>query len=206
MPERADPAPVPLEAAPSVSELLARLDRLEAQIEARVDERVAERLREVLPEDRLALLVFSGTLDRILSALLLASTAASTGTQVDMFFTFWGLAALRDARKRTEKDALGRVFDMLLPRGLDKLPLSQLNLGGMGARLVRDIMKQKRFASAEEMLELCSELGVRIFACDMSGQVIGIQSEELIDYPHLEVCGAASFLEKAFRSRMTMFI
>ena len=128
---------------------------------------------------------------------VLASAAAASGMQVEMFFTFWGLAALRDQKKGAKKDLLGKLFGWMLPRGHKKLPLSQMNMGGAGPVMIRAIMKKKGFASIEEMMSVCAEFGVRIYACDMSREVMGIKPEELIDYPHLDYCGAATFLEKA---------
>ena len=157
-------------------------------------------------EDRLAMVVFSGSLDRILAAFVLASAAAASGMQVEMFFTFWGLASLRDRQKSAKKDFLGRMFGWMLPRGVRKLPLSQMNMGGAGPVMIRHIMKKKGFASVEEMLAICAEFGVRIYACDMSREVMGIKPEELIEYPHLDYCGAATFLEKASGGRVSLFI
>lgn len=157
-------------------------------------------------EDRLSMVVFSGSLDRMLAAFVLASSAAASGMQVEMFFTFWGLAALRDRKKSAKKDLLGRMFGWMLPRGHRKLPLSQMNMGGAGPVMIRHIMKTKKFASIEEMIEVCAEFGVRIYACDMSREVMGIKPEELMDYPHLSYCGAATFLEKASGGRVSMFI
>jgi peroxiredoxin family protein len=158
-------------------------------------------------EDRLSMVVFSGSLDRILAAFVLASTAAASGMQVEMFFTFWGLSALRDPKKSTKKsDWLGRVFGWMLPRGIEKLPMSQMNMGGAGPAMIRHVMSRKKIASVEEMLAICGETGVRIHACDMSREIMGIGAEELIDYPHLGTCGAATFLEKAAGGRVTLFI
>ena len=157
-------------------------------------------------DDRLAMVVFSGSLDKILAAFVLASAAAASGMQVEMFFTFWGLASLRDRQKSPKKDFFGRMFGWMLPRGVRKLPLSQMNMGGAGPAMIRHIMKKKGFASIEEMLAVCAEFGVRIYACDMSREVMGIKPEELIDYPHLDYCGAATFLEKASGGRVSLFI
>jgi peroxiredoxin family protein len=190
----------------------------EAPSSARFDEATREVLRrlEALEgkvakagaplEDRLTMIVFSGSLDRMLAAFVLATGAAASGMQVEMFFTFWGLAALRDARKTAKKDLLGRMFGWMLPRGMRKLPLSQMNMGGAGPAMIRAIMAKKRFASLDEMLAVCAEFGVQISACDMSREIMGIRPEELIDYPHLNYCGAATFLEKAAGSRVSLFI
>jgi peroxiredoxin family protein len=177
-----------------VREVLRRLEALEGKV-ARNQ-----------AEDRLAMVVFSGSLDKLLAAFVLASAAAASGMQVEMFFTFWGLAALRDQKKSAKKDLLGKMFGWMLPRGHKKLPLSQMNMGGAGPVMIRTIMKKKGFASIEEMMAVCAEFGVRIYACDMSREVMGIKPEELIDYPHLDYCGAATFLEKASSGRVSLFI
>jgi peroxiredoxin family protein len=176
-------------------EVLRRLEALEGRV-----------AKTGTTEDRLAMVVFSGSLDRILAAFVLASAAAASGMQVEMFFTFWGLASLRDHQKSPKKDFFGRMFGWMLPRGVRKLPLSQMNMGGAGPAMIRHIMKKKGFASIEEMLAVCAEFGVRIYACDMSREVMGIKPEELIDYPHLDYCGAATFLEKASGGRVSLFI
>lgn len=175
-------------------DILKRLEALEGKV------------AKGLPEDRLTLIVFSGSLDRLLCAFVLASAAAASGMQVEMFFTFWGLASLRDAKKTAKKDLLGKMFGWMLPRGMRKLPLSQMNMGGAGPAMIRAIMQKKRFASLDEMLAICAEFGVRICACDMSREIMGIQPEELIDYPHLTYGGATAFLEKAASSRVTLFL
>jgi len=178
-----------------LDEVLARLAKLEGTVQAQGT------------EDRLAMVVFSGSLDRQMAAFVLATGAAASGMQVEMFFTFWGLAALRDPAKNPRKTALlERAFGWMLPRGLGRLPLSTMNLGGLGPRLIRRVMKAKNIASIEEMLRICEEFGVRLWACDMSREMLGISADELIDYRHLGHCGVAQFLAQASRGRVTMFL
>lgn len=158
------------------------------------------------PVDRLSMVVFTGTLDRVIASFVLATAAASSGMEVEMFFTFWGLAALRDGAKKTPKTFIEKMFGWMLPRGTHKLPLSKLNMAGMGPVLMRKIMADKKFASVEEMMKLAGELGVVINACEMSMGVMGFQFEEMIDYPHLKRCGAATFIERASSGKVTLFI
>ena len=94
-------------------EVLRRLEALEG------------RVAKAEAADRLALVVFSGSYDRMLAAFVLATTAAASGMEVEMFFTFWGLAALRDVRKSTQKDLIGRLFGWMLPRGMGDMWLQQ---------------------------------------------------------------------------------
>jgi peroxiredoxin family protein len=157
-------------------------------------------------ENRLSMLVFSGSFDKIIAAFLLASTAAASGMQVEMHFAFWGLTALRDAKKKAKKTLFEKLFGWMLPRGIHRLPMSQMNMAGMGPVMIRALMKRKRFASLEEMIGVCAEFGVEICVCEMSRELMGIKPDELFDYPHLRFCGAADFIDKASRSRATLFI
>lgn len=178
-----------------LAEIAARLTALEGKVAAAGQ------------EDRLSLVVFSGSLDKQIAAFVLATGGAASGMQVDMFFTFWGLAALRDPKKRPpKKDLLSRAFGLVMPKGFGELPLSQLHLGGLGPRLIRRIMRRKGFASLEDMVRLAEELGVRLWACDMSRETLGISADELIDYAHLDHCGVAHFLAEASRGKVTLFL
>lgn len=157
--------------------------------------------------DRLSMVVFSGTLDHAIAAFTIATAAAASGMEVEMFFTFWGFAALRDPKKSAGKKSLiGRMFGWMLPRGTKKLPLSQWNMSGAGATMIRSIMKSRKVASVEELLAAASELGVTIFACEMSMGLMGISQQEIIDYPTLKICGAATFIERASAGKVTLFI
>lgn len=191
----------------ALNEVMARLAALEATAQATATAQGKGSEQGQGSEDRLALVVFSGSLDRQLAAFVLATGAAASGMQVEMFFTFWGLAALRDPQKKPRKDGLlERAFGWMLPRGLGGLPLSTMNLGGLGPRLIRRVMTQKGMASIEEMRKICGDFGVRLWSCDMSRELLGISPDELVDYPHLGHCGVAQFLAQASRGRVTMFI
>jgi peroxiredoxin family protein len=156
-------------------------------------------------EDRLSLIVFSGSLDRLIAAFVLATGAAAMGMKVSMFFTFWGTSALRrDAQ--VKKSLLERMFGWMLPKGVKKLPLSQMNMGGGGPLMIRYIMKKKGVASVEEMITLAAELGVELNICTMSMDLLGMKEPEMLDYPGLAYCGVAKFLETAAPGKITMFV
>jgi len=144
---------------------------------------------------RLTLIVFSNSLDKLLAAFILATGAAASDVEVHMFFTFWGLTTLRDAKKRTKKDLLGRLFGFMLPKGPDQLPLSQLNMAGMGPAMIRKIMKDKKQAPLPELMDAAAELHVNIWLCETSMGMLGMSRDEMIDYPHLQVCGVAKCIE-----------
>lgn len=158
-------------------------------------------------ENKISIIVFSGDLDKLLAAFVLATGSASMGMQVRLFFTFWGTAALRDARKRAEgKDLMSRMFGFMLPKGAGKVKLSKMHMAGMGTSLMKTLMKRKRVASLEEMLALAGQMGVEICVCEMSMGLMGFKREELIDYPHMTQCGVATFLAEASTSRVQLFI
>jgi peroxiredoxin family protein len=157
-------------------------------------------------EDKLSLIVFSGSLDRLIAAFVLATGAAAMGMQVSMFFTFWGTAALRRDAEKLSKSWLERVFGWMLPKGSRRLPLSQMNMGGGGPLMIRYIMKQKGVASLEEMIELAAELGVVVHVCSMSMDLLGMKEAEMLDYPGLSYCGVAKFLETAAPGKITLFV
>ncbi len=163
-------------------------------------------LEHAQPADQVALMLVSGTLDRVLCALMLATSAAASGSRVEMFFSFWAVAALRDAQKNAKKDVWGKLFGWMLPRGTSNLPLSRMNVGGAGPLMLRAVMARQGVASVEELLGIAAESGVHIAVCETSRRLFGIPTEELTDYPGLEMVGAATFLERASRSRVSLLI
>ena len=166
-----------------------------------------EKFKKQSAEDRLTMIVFSGELDKIIAAFILATGAASMGTEVSMFFTFWGSAALRAPHKKVKgKKMIEKMFGMMLPKGFDHLKLSNMNMAGMGAAMIKDIMRKKKVPQLSEMLKLAEELEVKICICEMSMDLMGMKPEEMVDYAHLRYCGVATFLNDASRSRTTLFI
>jgi len=152
-----------------------------------------------------ALVVFSGDLDKVLAAFVIANGAVSMGSQVTMFFTFWGLNALRRREPpRISKPLLDRMFGWMMPRGVAALKLSKLNMSGMGTALMKRVMSQKGVADLSALMAAAQQAGVKLVACSMSMEVMGIKREELID--GVEIGGVATFLAEADRSGMTLFI
>lgn len=155
-------------------------------------------------EDRLAMVVFSGDLDKTIAALIIATGAAAMGLEASMFFTFWGISALKRGKRFTGKTLLEQGFTAALPGTMGQLGLSQMNMFGAGARMMRKLMRDREVSSPEELLALAQELGVRMVVCDMSRELMGISDDELID--GLETGGVATFLGDAARSKVTLFI
>jgi peroxiredoxin family protein len=158
-------------------------------------------------ENKLSMIVFSGGLDKHLAAMIIATGAAAMGMKVVLFYTFWGTAALRAPKKRVGgKNPIELMFGWMLPKGRNKLSLSQMNMAGMGTAMIKAIMKKKNVASLDELYEAAGQLGVEIKICEMSMDLMGFKREEMIDYPNLEVCGVATFLANARESAIQLFI
>ena len=149
--------------------------------------------------------VFSGDLDKTIAAFIMANGAAAMGRKVTIFFTFWGLNILRKPKKvRVRKTLIEKMFGFMMPRGTKKLGLSRMDMGGMGPKMIRAIMKQKGIRSLEELIQDAIEHGVRIVACQMSMDIMGIHQEELLD--GVELGGVATFLGAGETSDMSLFI
>lgn len=158
-------------------------------------------------KDQLSMVVFSGDLDKILAAMIISTGAAAYDMKVKLFFTFWATAALRDPMKSvTGKTFLGKMFGMMLPKGMNKIKLSKMHMMGMGTSMIKGLMKKKKVASLPEMFKTAGELGIEINICEMSMDLMGFKREEMIDYPHMNVCGVATFLADAQESKIQLFI
>jgi NADPH-dependent 2,4-dienoyl-CoA reductase/sulfur reductase-like enzyme/peroxiredoxin family protein/TusA-related sulfurtransferase len=151
------------------------------------------------------MVVFSGDLDKAIASFIIATGAAAMGRKVTMFFTFWGLNILRKPKRvRVKKTFVEGMFGAMMPRGSRKLALSQMNMGGIGALMIRGLMKKKNVDSLEQLMENARKLGIRIIACNMSMDLMGIRMEELVD--GVEAGGVATFLGSTDESNMSLFI
>jgi peroxiredoxin family protein len=179
------------------------------QIEAQINELKTQldAMQGRTPENKLAMIVFSGDLDKVLAALVIATGSVAMGMDVVLFFTFWGTPVLRDKNKTVGgKDVMGNMFGAMLPKGANAVQLSKMNMGGLGTAMMKSLMKKKNVASLEEMFSLAEELGVRIVICEMSMDLMGFKREEMIDYKNLAYGGVAKFLEEASTSKVQLFI
>lgn len=151
------------------------------------------------------MIVFSGDLDKAIASFIIANGAAAMGNKVNMFFTFWGLNILRKNEKvYVKKNLISKMFGMMMPRGSKKLGLSKMNMMGMGAKMIRGVMKSQNVYSLEELIKQAVDSGVNIVACQMSMDVMGITEKELID--GVQIGGVATMLSDNDRSNMNLFI
>lgn len=159
-----------------------------------------------VPEEKgKTFILFSDDLDKTLATFVLANGAAATGKKVSIFFTFWGLNAIKKADKpRVKKDIWGRMFGWMLPSDSTKLALSQMNMLGIGAKMMRYLMKQKGVDSLETLRRQAIDNGVEFIACQMSMDVMGVKREELLD--EVTVGGVATYMERAEQANVNLFI
>jgi len=172
-------------------------------------ERLTERvdaLEKSAGNDRLSIGVMSGNLDTTIAAFIIALGAVAYDIEVDMFFTFWATAALRDSRKAPRKKMLDKMFGWMLPRSSQALPLSKMQMGGIGPKMIRSVMKSHGVKSLEQLMKEAGEFGVRIHVCEMSMGVMGLKEEEMIDYPNLDYVGVGSFIQMMSESKQAIFL
>lgn len=150
-------------------------------------------------------ILFSDDLDKVLATFVLANGAAATGEKVTIFFTFWGLNAIKKHKKpKVTKDIFGKMFGMMLPGDSRKLKLSKMNMAGIGSKMMRHIMKKKNVESLESLRDMAIANGVEFIACQMSMDVMGVDKEELLD--NVTIGGVATYMNRAEDSSLNLFI
>ena len=155
--------------------------------------------------DGKTMIVFSGDLDKVLASFIIANGAAAMGRPVTMFFTFWGLNVLRKSSKqKVKKSLIEAMFGGMMPRGVDKLKLSKMNMAGMGTAMMKMVMKSKRVDSLQVLMQKAMQNGVKLVACTMSMDIMGIRKEELIE--GVELAGVGAYLGDAEESNVNLFI
>ena len=150
-------------------------------------------------------ILFSDDLDKALATFVLANGAAATGKKVSIFFTFWGLNAIKKTHKPSvAKDIWGRMFSWMLPSDSTKLSLSKMNMMGIGAKMMRFLMAKKGVDSLESLRQQAIDNGVEFIACQMSMDVMGVSRDELLD--NVTIGGVASYMERAEKANVNLFI
>jgi peroxiredoxin family protein len=170
--------------------------RLKARLEAQPDENIV------------SIICFSGEWDKLFAALTIASGSLAMDKEVHLFFTFWGLNALRCSKhsnngsKSLPQTLLGRI----LPCGPGKARLSRLNFGGLGKRMMKHVMKKSGVDDIDVLFQDVKELGAHFHVCDTTAELFGLQCTELSDIENMDRCGVATFLSFAQKSKMVLFI
>ena len=159
----------------------------------------------VIIEDKsnMTMVVFSGDLDKAIAAFIIANGALTMGKKVTMFFTFWGLSILKK-KNLSKKNFIEKMFAVMLPKNSKDLPVSKMNFFGIGAKMIRSVMRKKNIMSLEELIKKAIDSGVNITACTMSMDVMGINKEELID--GINYGGVGQYLGEAEKSNNNLFI
>jgi peroxiredoxin family protein len=155
-------------------------------------------------DDGVTIIVFSGDMDKVMAALNIAIGGAAAGKETNMFFTFWGIKAIQKG-SLTGQGFFGRMMGLLNRGGIDRIGPSRFNFGGIGRWMFKQMMKTHKITPLGELLKTAIDLGVKLLPCEMSMQVMEINREKLIDEVE-DSCGVATMLEKAFHSKVTLFI
>jgi peroxiredoxin family protein len=156
-------------------------------------------------QKRVTLIVFSNDMDKAMAAFIIATGAASSGMNVTMYFTFWGLALLRRKDYASkDKGFIERMFGWMLPKGPDGARLSKLNFLGAGTSMMKGVMRQKKVPQLADLMNMAISLNVKLIACTTSMGMMGIKREELIET--VDIGGVATFLGEARESAVNLFI
>jgi peroxiredoxin family protein len=151
------------------------------------------------------IVLLSGDYDKAMAAYIIANGAAAYDHEVTIFHTFWGLNALRkDESISVEKGFMEKMFARMMPRGADKMGLSKMNFAGFGPRLIKKVMKKHNAMSLPQLIEMAQEQDVKLIACTMTMDLLGLQKEELLD--HIEYAGVAAYLAEAEDGNVNLFI
>ncbi|MET3210025.1 UNVERIFIED_CONTAM: peroxiredoxin family protein [Paenibacillus sp. PvR008] len=162
-------------------------------------------MKQEYTQQKTTIVLFSGELDKAIAAFIIANGAAAYDHEVTIFFTFWGLNTLRkEELVRTNKGLLEKAFGWMMPRGPQKLALSKMNFAGLGPQMIKHVMKKHNALSLPQLIELAQEQGIKLVACTMTMDLLGLQQEEMMD--GLEYAGVAAYLGDASQGKVNLFI
>jgi peroxiredoxin family protein len=154
---------------------------------------------------RTTIVLFSGDYDKAMAAYIIANGAAAYDHEVTIFHTFWGLNALRkDENIQAKKGYLEKMFGKMMPRGSDKMGLSKMNLVGFGPKIIKDVMKKHNTMPLPDLIDMAKEQDVKLVACTMTMDLLGLQKEELLD--NVDYAGVAAYLADAQDGNVNLFI
>jgi len=151
------------------------------------------------------IVLFSGDYDKAMAAYIIANGAAAYDHEVTIFHTFWGLNALRkDAHVPVKKGFMEKMFGKMMPKGTDKMGLSKMNYFGMGPKMIKNVMKKHNAMPLPQLVEMAQELNVKMIACTMTMDLLGLKKEELLD--DIEYAGVGAYIGDAEDGDVNLFI
>ncbi len=155
---------------------------------------------------KMNILMFSGEYDKALAALLLANTAKEMQVDVTLFFAFWGLFLVRDPEKipSEDKSMYEKMFGAMTPKGAEALPLSKMNMAGIGKKMLLEMMDEDKTPHVADFLKAARKKDIKFYGCKLSMEVMGLKQDEMI--PELEIIEAKDYLKDALESDMQLFI
>ncbi|WP_106769117.1 DsrE/DsrF/DrsH-like family protein [Paenibacillus faecalis] len=156
-------------------------------------------------QKKTTIVLFSGDYDKVMAAYIIANGAAAFDHEVTIFHTFWGLNALRkDENVPVKKGFMEKMFGKMMPRGANKMGLSKMNFAGMGPKMIKDIIKKHNAVPLPQLIEMAQEQEVKLVACTMTMDLLGLQKEELLE--DIEYAGVAAYLSDAQEGNVNLFI
>ncbi|TFD98382.1 DsrE/DsrF/DrsH-like family protein [Jeotgalibacillus sp. R-1-5s-1] len=154
---------------------------------------------------RTTIVLFSGDYDKAMAAYIIANGAAAYDHEVTIFHTFWGLNALRkDGNVDVQKSPMEKMFGKMMPKGADKMGLSKMNFGGLGQKMIKSVMKKHNAMELPNLIEMAQEQEVKLVACTMTMDLLGLQKEELLE--EIDYAGVAAYLADAEDGNVNLFI
>ena len=181
-----------------------RISRTAERMAGQIERNLSQRSPQSPLSNRATIVAFSADMDKLMAAFIIAAGAAAMGMDVSMYFTFWGLAALKKKTALKGKTLTDKLIALMLPSGPSRVGTSKLNMLGMGPAFFKRVMAKKNVQRLPELIDLTRQSGVRMVACQMAMDVMGIRQDELID--GVESGGVATYLADARDSRITLFI
>ena len=183
------------ETSTSYAELLGRIEALESAQHASIKKK-----------NKLTIIAWGGDLDRIWPTTILATTAAASGMESSVFFTFWGLFAIVKSDVRiTGSNWMQKMMSVMNPGSAQKAKLSRYQFAGAGPAMFKKLAKDHQVAKPEELIETAQDLGVRLIPCQMTMDLLGLKREDLLDGLE-EPIGAATAIAEMRDAAVSLFI
>lgn len=180
-------------------------DKSEGVISAVIQKGNGADVKVIDKGDNKTIICFSDEMDRALASFVIANGATAMGKKVTMFFTFWGLNIIKNPDKpKIKKDFMGKMFGKMMPSSANSLKLSNMNMAGIGSKMMKKRMVQKNVDMLDTMMNKALESGVNMIACQMSMDIMGVDERELIKGVHIG--GVANYLEEAENANVNLFI